>query len=137
MPGNELQVGDSMLIAWASLGFSAGALAMLVLVAVLLSSYVKIATVLSIVRAGFGFYSLPSAFITGGLAIALSFFVMYPTLEQATEAAKRAAHSQSGNPTDLSRAQASEAALEQQQRQPQRALQYRQNYCRSDFCADN
>ena len=54
--------------------------------ALLLSCFVKVATVLAIVRAGLGLESIPSAFITGGLAVVLSFFVMYPTLQNSTKA---------------------------------------------------
>lgn len=66
---------------FSSLGMSVFFVVVLALLALLLSSYVKIATVLGIVRIGFGFNSLPSAFVSGGLALALSFFVMYPALQ--------------------------------------------------------
>jgi len=46
----------------------------------LLSSFVKIVTVLGLVRVGLGVGSFPSAFVTGGLAIALSIITMMPTL---------------------------------------------------------
>lgn len=52
----------------------------LVFMAICLSSYVKFATVFGIVRIGLGFNSIPSVLVTGGLSIALSLFVMYPTL---------------------------------------------------------
>ena len=42
--------------------------------AVMLSSYVKIVTILGIIRAGFGFHNIPTALITGGVALILSFF---------------------------------------------------------------
>ncbi|MCC6931968.1 MAG: EscR/YscR/HrcR family type III secretion system export apparatus protein [Deltaproteobacteria bacterium] len=57
-------------------------LLLLIVFALILSSYVKIATVLSFVRAGFGFTGMPSVFITGGLALVLSLFIMMPTLTQ-------------------------------------------------------
>ncbi|MCB0322885.1 MAG: hypothetical protein KDD69_04905, partial [Bdellovibrionales bacterium] len=65
----------------ASFGFSALALLLLVVLALVLSSYVKIATVLSILRLGLGAGSLPAVLVTGGFALILSFFVMYPTLQ--------------------------------------------------------
>lgn len=67
-----------------NLGFSAIALGLIVVLAVMLSSYVKLVTVLSIVRAGLGANNLPSAFVTTGLALMLSLLVMYPTIESAT-----------------------------------------------------
>ena len=113
MPGSDLPGGDSILLSWAGFGYSSGALAFMVALAMLLSSYVKIATVLAIVRAGFGLYSLPSVFVTGGLAVGLSFFAMYPTLQGATEAAKRTAQAQGGALTDSARAAVSQAALDE------------------------
>lgn len=62
------------------------ALASILALAVLLSAYVKIATVLSLVRMGFGLNSLPSVFVTGGLALGLTFLVMYPTIQASTRA---------------------------------------------------
>jgi len=56
------------------------------LVALVFSSFVKISTVLAILRSGLGFHSLPSSFVTGSLAITLSFFVMYPHLRDAASA---------------------------------------------------
>jgi len=50
---------------------------------VLFSSYVKISTVLSILRSGLGAFSVPSSLITGSLALVLSFFVMYPYVNEA------------------------------------------------------
>lgn len=50
-----------------------------------LSAYVKIATVLGFLRAGFGFNSIPSAFITGALALSLSLIVMEPVIESVFE----------------------------------------------------
>ena len=52
--------------------------------ALLFSSYVKISTVLAILRAGLGFHSLPSVFVTGSLATVLTFFIMFPQLQQAS-----------------------------------------------------
>ena len=58
-----------------------------VVLALFFSAYIKIVTVLSIVKLGFGFKGLPSAFVTGGLAMALTYFVMAPTIfESAHEA---------------------------------------------------
>ena len=68
-----------------ALGFSAIGLLMLVALALVFSSYVKIITVLGILRVGLGVHSIPSALVTGGLAIALTFFVMYPTLQRGAQ----------------------------------------------------
>jgi flagellar biosynthetic protein FliP len=56
---------------------------LLLFLALLFSCYVRLVTVLSIVRTGLGVTSLPTAFVTAGLALALTFFVMYPTLREA------------------------------------------------------
>lgn len=48
--------------------------------ALIFSSYIKIVTVLSIIRVGLGLNSIPSAFVTCGLAFSLALFVMFPTL---------------------------------------------------------
>lgn len=69
-----------------NLGFSAIALGLIIVLAAMLSCYVKLVTVLSIVRAGLGANNLPSAFVTTGLALMLTLLVMYPTIENATNA---------------------------------------------------
>ena len=73
-----------------SLGLSTGAIVLLIALALLFSSYVKIVTVLSIVRAGLGTDGLPSFLVTSGLALALAFFVMSPTLMSSTSAIDKA-----------------------------------------------
>lgn len=94
------------------LGFSAVSLGLLLVLALLLSSYIKIATVLGMVRLGFGFSSLPSAFVTGGLAVSLSFFVMYPTLQRSTAAMdKTIAAKSAALITDADRAAALNAGI--------------------------
>lgn len=52
------------------------------LLALVFSSYVKISTILSIIKLGFGFDSLPSSFVTGSLALVLTYFVMYPYIKE-------------------------------------------------------
>jgi flagellar biosynthesis protein FliP len=95
----------------AAMGFSAVAAALALFLALVFSSYVKIVTVLSIVRFGLGVESLPAVVVTGGLALALSFFVMYPTLDAATTAMDRTV-SASGRPVnDQVRAAAINAGL--------------------------
>lgn len=47
--------------------------------------YVKIVTVLSVLRVGLGFGSLPSWFVTSTLALMLSLFVMFPTLQTSSQ----------------------------------------------------
>ena len=54
----------------------------IVFLAVILSSFVKIVTVFGIIRAGFGFHNVPSALVTGGFSLILSFFVMAPVISQ-------------------------------------------------------
>ncbi len=56
---------------------------------ILFSSYVKISTVLSILRSGLGAFSIPSAMVTGSLALVLSFFVMYPYINEAASSIDR------------------------------------------------
>lgn len=68
-------------------GFSALSFLLILAIVLSLSCYIKIVTVLSILRAGLGMGSLPSVFVTGSLALALSFFVMYPTLSASARAA--------------------------------------------------
>ncbi len=62
------------------LGLSIVPILALVTLALMFSAYVKLVTVLSILRAGLGVFSLPSAFVTGSLALSLTFFIMYPTI---------------------------------------------------------
>jgi type III secretion protein R len=71
---------------FSSSGFSALSLIILFFFILSLSSYIKIVTVLGIIRVGIGVGSLPSVFVTGVLSIALSFFVMYPTLQGSAKA---------------------------------------------------
>lgn len=77
---------DSFLLIWATIGLPALSVLALAVFGLLLSSYVKIVTVLGILRAGLGVTSVPSAFITSGLALMLSILVMGPTMDQATNA---------------------------------------------------
>lgn len=57
----------------------------LCLLALVFSSYVKISTILSIVKLGFGFDSLPSSFVTASLALVLTYFVMYPQIRESNK----------------------------------------------------
>jgi type III secretory pathway component EscR len=59
---------------------------LLFLIAILLSSYVKVATVLSILRIGFGFTGVPSAAITAGLALSLTMLIMAPVIQDTLSA---------------------------------------------------
>ena len=103
-------MGEDAASLFAELGLSAVALAFLLFVALLLSSYVKIVTVLGMVRLGFGIGSLPATFVTGGLALALSFFVMYPQLRESGAAMDNVLKSRSPV-TDRDRAQAVNAGI--------------------------
>lgn len=69
-------------------------LLLLCLAAISLSAYVKIATVLGILRAGLGFASIPSAFVTGAVAIALSYCVMFPVIQDSSLAMNKVLRSQ-------------------------------------------
>lgn len=90
-------------------GFSSLALVAIIGSFLLLSAYIKIVTVLHIVRMGLGLDSLPGVVVTGALALVLTFFVMAPTLEKSFGAmdpiAERGA-------TDENRARAVSAAFE-------------------------
>ena len=93
------------------LGFSLLGLAILVFFALLFSSYVKIVTTLGILRIGLGFRSLPSAFVTGGLALVLAFFVMYPTVRASLGAMDQSLRVSSGASQSSARIRALDAAL--------------------------
>lgn len=79
------------------------------LIALLMSCYVKIVTVLGIVRFGLGVDSLPSVLVTGGLALALTLVVMFPTIDASVAAMRRAA---GGDPGVALAGSARVAALE-------------------------
>ena len=67
------------------LNFPIGLVLIVIFFAVMLSSYVKIVTILGIIRAGFGFHNIPTALITGGVALILSFFIMAPVISDSTK----------------------------------------------------
>ncbi len=106
----EAGIGPASFIA--TFGFSALGLLLLVLLALAFSCYVKIVTVLAMLRVGLGFYSVPSAFVTGGLAVALAFFVMYPTLMSCATTMDGVIRSAPAPVTDIHRAAAMDAGLE-------------------------
>ncbi len=81
---------------------------LLILLGLTLSSYVKIVTVLSILRVGLGTNSIPSALVTGGVAIVLSFFVMFPTIQKSFTEVEVA---RSNDSSALGQSQALSAAL--------------------------
>ena len=64
-------------------GFSFLALFGVLLIALAFSAYIKLVTVLGIVRVGLGSDGIPSVFVTGSLALALTALVMAPTLNNA------------------------------------------------------
>lgn len=101
---------------FAELGLSALSVAFLLFLALLFSSYIRIATALGVLRVGFGYYSLPSAFVTSGLALVLTFFVMYPTLRESGAAADRVLRSRAGPVTDVDRANALNAGVQEWKR---------------------
>ncbi|MCB0345642.1 MAG: EscR/YscR/HrcR family type III secretion system export apparatus protein [Bdellovibrionales bacterium] len=77
---------EEFLLLWANFGLPLVSIVLIALLALLFSSYVKIVTVLGILRAGLGAGSVPAIVVTSGLALALSFFVMFPTLKGVTKA---------------------------------------------------
>jgi len=93
------------------MGFSLIPILFLVLLALVFSSYIKIVTVLSIVRAGLGSLSLPGAFVTGSLALALSFFVMYPTISASLNSMSEASAKGSGQSESIRQARAVDAGM--------------------------
>ena len=95
----------------AQIGFSAATVLVLAVLGLLLSSYVKIVTVLSIIRIGLGAYSLPTAFVTGGLALALSLLVMFPTLRDSARAMDKSLQGKGAHATDEERALALESGM--------------------------
>ena len=97
----------------ARLGYPVVLVAAYAFAALLLSSYVKIATVLSILKAGLGVNGLPSAMVTGGLALALSFFVMYPTIRDSGQAVDAALRAKGGVLSDADRSFALDAGVQE------------------------
>lgn len=77
---------EEFLVLWTNFGLPLVSVVLLALLALLFSSYVKIVTVLGILRAGLGAASLPAVVVTSGLALVLSIFVMFPTLQGVTKA---------------------------------------------------
>lgn len=97
----------------ADLGLSVFSLLALAFLALAFSSYIKIVTVLAIVRVGMGFRSVPSAFVTGSLALSLAFFVMYPTLISSSEKMDSYLKSKHGASDDKARAAAVNIGIEE------------------------
>jgi len=97
---------------FAGLGLSGFTIFLVVLLALAFSAYVKIVTVLSILRLGLGLCSLASSFVVGSLALALSFFVMYPTLAASSGAIDDVLKAAGTPVTDKVRAEAFDAGLE-------------------------
>ncbi len=83
----DLALIDSLAAVSPIIFSSTAVLLVIGLFAITLSSYVKIATVLGVVRVGMGIGSFPGIFITGSLAFFLSLFIMFPTLEASINAA--------------------------------------------------
>lgn len=61
---------------------------LLSVVVVLSGAYIRVATVLTVLRGGFGLHGLPSSLVTGSLAVVLSFFVMQTTVTRVFEGAR-------------------------------------------------
>lgn len=72
--------------------------------AVMVTSFTKIVVVLSLVRNALGLQQVPPNIVLNGLALILSVYVMYPTLQQmqaATEQDQTAGNSMTGSSEDL------------------------------------
>ena len=93
-------------------GFSVISLSVVFFIVLTLSSFVKIVTVLGILRAGLGFQSIPSSFVTGSLAFALALFVMFPTLQVSTAAFDAMIGRGQAKSPEILRTQATAAAFE-------------------------
>lgn len=94
----------------ANMGLSVVSILGLLFLVLVFSAYVKIVTVLSILRVGLGLGSLPAVFVVGGLSLGLSFFVMYPTLIDSSRAMDQVLQGRAV--TDQARAAAFGAGLE-------------------------
>lgn len=92
--------------------YNATVLIVLCTLVVAMSAYIKIATVLGIVRVGIGYASIPSAFVTGVLALALSYFAMLPVSTASLEAMAKVLAAEAPV-TDTSRMRAIEAGLQE------------------------
>lgn len=111
---NTSELVTSQIISiWSSLGLSFLAFLFVCLLAIGFSAYLKIATVLAILRLGLSVDGLPSAFVTGVLALGLSLFVMYPTIQNSTLALEQGMKAGTEQTVELRRARAFERALEE------------------------
>lgn len=104
-------MNEDVVTFFTQLGLSAVSVLMLLFLALLFSAFVKIVTALGVLRVGLGHYSLPSAFICSGLAMVLTFFVMYPTLRDSSAAVDRVLRSRVGPISDADRASALNAGI--------------------------
>ena len=95
-----------------TLGYSGLGVVAIILVVLMFSCYVKVATVLGIVRIGIGFQSLPGAFVTGGLALAVSLLVMYPTIRDSASSLEQSFRENGIADQDARRAKALEAGFD-------------------------
>lgn len=68
--------------------------------AVMVTSFTKIAVVLSLVRNALGLQQVPPNLVLNGLALILSLFVMYPTMQKMQAAAAIEAHKPATMPGD-------------------------------------
>lgn len=105
-------MADSAATFFSELGISAVGILALVFFALLFSSYVKIVTVLGMIRIGLGLDSVPAAFLSGGVALTLSYFVMYPVIQSSASAIDSTLHGKTAL-SDSERAQAINAGIDQ------------------------
>lgn len=72
---------------FAELGLPFFSLLLLLSLALLFSAYLKVATVLGIIRVGLGGNALPSMVVSGAVSLSLTLFVMYPVLQRSAQSA--------------------------------------------------
>ena len=95
---------------FAELGLPFLSLLLLLCVALLFSAYLKVMTVLGIVRLGLGGTTLPSIFVTGAIALSLTLFVMFPVLQRSAQSASVVLKQSDGTKTEEIRYRAIDAA---------------------------
>ena len=94
---------------FAELGLPFLSLLLLLCVALLFSAYLKVMTVLGIVRLGLGGTTLSSIFVTGAIALSLTLFVMFPVLQRSAQSASVVLKQSDGTKTEEIRYRAIDA----------------------------
>lgn len=102
---------EELSVVISELGLSLVGVVVLAGAALLMSCFVKIVTVLSMVRVGFGVGSVPGAFATTGVALLLTFFVMAPQLERSAQIIRDSLRTKGAAANEHDRAVALDSAL--------------------------